>query len=93
MPKFRHKYGIDVPYEKQGYIYFKSLRYNILPIREQERIRALCARVGGYNGDALLEHVTTGEPVKDVCKRHFIASTTTLYRAIKRYYEKFPEDL
>lgn len=91
--KFRYKYGLRVPYQKQGYIYFKSLRYNLLPAQEQERIRALCARAGGHNADALLEHVTTGEPVKDVCKRHYIASTTTLYRAINRYYERFPEDL
>lgn len=90
---FRYHRGISVPYERQGYIYFKSLRYRSLPAREQERIRRLCTTVGGNNGQALLEHVTTGEMVKSVCMRHYIASPTSLYRALKRYYELFPEDL
>lgn len=90
---FRYHRGISVPYERQGYIYFKSLRYRSLPAREQERIRRLCTTVGGNNGQALLEHVTTGAMVKSVCMRHYIASPTTLYNALKRYYELFPEDL
>ena len=90
---FRFKRAIKVPYARQGYIYFKSLRYQNLPAREQERIRHLCDKVAGYNGQALLEHVTTGEAVKSVCQRHYIASLTTLYRALKRYYEWFPEDM
>lgn len=40
--KFRYKRGIPVPYARQGYIYFKSLRFSGLPVREQERIRRLC---------------------------------------------------
>lgn len=91
--KFRYKRGIAVPYDRQGYIYFKSLRYRSLPAREQERIRRLCTTVGGNNGQALLEHVTTGETAKSVCQRHYIASPTTLYRALKRYYERFPQDM
>lgn len=91
--KFRYKRGIPVPYEQQGYIFFKSLRYDKLPASEQERIRNLCDRIGGNNGQALFEHVTTGEPIKSVCKRHYIASPTTLYRALKRYHERFPENL
>ena len=91
--KFRYKRGIPVPYARQGYIYFKSLRYSGLPVKEQERIRRLCDCVGGNNGQALLEHVTTGEAGKSVCQRHYIASPTTLYRALKRYYVRFPQDL
>lgn len=91
--KFRYKRGIPVPYERQGYIYFKSLRYPELPAHEKKRIRLLCAKVGGNNGDALFEHVTTGEGVKALCTKHYIASPTTLYRALKRYYRDFPKDL
>lgn len=90
---FRYHRGISVPYERQGYIYFKSLRYNELPDHEQARIRRLCATVCKNNWKALLEHVTTGELVKSVCMRHYIASPTSLYRALRRYYELFPEDL
>lgn len=90
---FRYKRGIPVSYARQGYIYFKSLRYPELPESEQMRIRQLCREVCGYNHLALLEHVTTGKSVKDVCAEYYIASTTTMYRALKRYYLRFPQDL
>ena len=91
--KFRYKKAINAPYERQGYIYFKSLTYPTMLPGDKERIRRLCTTVGGDHGQALLEHVTTGESVKSVCQRHYIASPTSLYRAIKRYYERFPQDM
>lgn len=91
--KFRYKRGIPVSYEWQGYVYFKSLRYSELPESEQMRIRRLCLEVCKFNHDALLEHVTTGASVKDVCAKHHIASPTTIYRALRRYYLRFPQDL
>ncbi len=90
---FRYHRSIPVPYERQGYIYFRSLTYWDMSADEKERIRELCALAGGNNEQALLEHVTTGESVKSVCHRHYIASPTSLYRALKRYYELFPENL
>lgn len=90
---FRYKPSIPVSYERQGYIYFKSLTYPEMTARQQERIRALCERSAGHLSKALLEYVTTGDSVKAVCHRHFIASPTSIYRALKRYYELFPQDL
>ena len=90
---FRYKSSIPVPYDRQGYIYFKSLTYPHMTPREQERIRGLCERAGGSLSQALLEHVTTWESVKSVCHRHYIASPTSIYRALKRYYLRFPGDL
>lgn len=91
--KFRYKPSIPVSYERQGYIYFKSIRYLDLPKREKIRIRQLCTEVCRYNRDALFEHVTTGKSVKDVCAKYHIASPTTLYRALRLYYQNFPKDL
>lgn len=90
---FRYKPSIPVSYERQGYIYFRSLQYPNMSAKEKERIRGLCAIAGGGNEQALLEYVTTGDSVKAVCHRHFIASPTSIYRALKRYYELFPQDL
>ena len=90
---FRYKPSIPVSYERQGYIYFKSLTYPEMTARQQERIRALCERSAGHLSKALLEHVTTGDSVKSVCQRHYIASSTSIYRVLKRYYEHFPKDL
>ena len=91
--KFRYKRGIPVSYARQGYVYFKSLRYSELPESEQMRIRRLCREVCKYNHLALLAHVTTGKSVRDVCTEYSIASPTTIYRALKLYYLRFPQDL
>ena len=90
---FRFHRSINVPYDRQGYIYFKSLQYPNMSEEEKERIRGLCAIAGGGNEQALLEHVTTGESIVSVCYRHYIASPTSLYRALRLYYELFPKDL
>lgn len=86
---FRYKESIPLSYERQGYIYFKSLLYRDLPKAEQTRIRQLCRKAAGANADALLEFVTRRESATAVCMRHYIASNTTLYRALRRYYELF----
>lgn len=91
--KFRYKKAINASYERQGYIYFKSLTYPNMTPREKQRIQGLCTVAAGPYEQALLEHVTTGESVKSVCQRHYIGSPTSLYQAIKRYYELFPTDL
>ena len=75
---FRYHRSISVPYNRRGYIYFRSLEYWNMSADEKERIRELCALAGGNNEQALLEHVTTGESVKSVCYRHYIASPTSL---------------
>lgn len=90
---FRYKPSIPVSYDRQGYIYFKSLTYRDMTPRQQERIRGLCERTAGTLSQALLEYVTTGDSVKAVCHRHYIASPTSIYRALKRYYVQFPMDL
>ncbi|OUN20833.1 hypothetical protein [Pseudoflavonifractor sp. An85] len=90
---FRYKPSIPVPYKRQGYIYFRSLQYPNMSEKDRQRIRALCERSAGHLSKAMLEYVTTGNSVKAVCHRHFIASPTSIYRALKRYYELFPTDL
>lgn len=90
---FRYKPSIPVPYERQGYIYFRSLTYPNMTDREKQRIQGLCVVSAGPYENALLDHVTKGESVKYVCQKHYISSTTILYRAIRRYYELFPTDL
>ena len=45
---FRFRKGVkEVPYNRQGYIYFKSLLYKDLPERQRAKIEALCAQAGG----------------------------------------------
>ena len=60
MQMFRFKKGVsEVPYNRQGYIYFKSLLYKELPEEEKERIDQLCRQAGGEYWRALRVFVTT----------------------------------
>ena len=85
---FKFKSGIHVDYVEQGYIYFKSRRYNKLPQAEQKRILNLCIECGGEHYKALFEFVTTDATATAVSIKYYI-SKKTLYRAVKKYYEKF----
>ncbi len=86
---FRYKKSVPVSYERQGYVYFKSLCYKLLPEREQQEIVNLCIRAAGEHYQALFQFVTSGAGAEAVCQRHHI-SRSTLERAVRRYYELFP---
>lgn len=89
---FRFKPGINLGYERQGYIYFVSRKYKELEPGKRRAIDELCRRSGGEYWKALREFVTTDNTAATVCQRHYI-SKATLYRAVKRYYEGFPKEL
>lgn len=86
---FRYKSGINVSYNRQGYIYFISRRYKELCPEEQQEIVNLCAESGGEYHQALFEFVTTDVTATALCLRHHI-SKSTLYRCVRKYYEGFP---
>ena len=55
-------------------------------------IRDMCLAAGGEYHRALLEFVTTDTSATSICLRHYI-SKATLYRAVRKYYEGFPDKL
>ena len=89
---FRFKKAIPVDYDTQGYIYFLSKRYHLLPVRMRRKIETLCIEAGGEYHQALLEFVTTDAGATSVCTRHYI-SQSTLERAVRRYYLEFEKQL
>lgn len=89
---FRFKKSLDVDYERQGYIYFSSRTYDQLPPSQQRKIVDLCLCAGGEYHAALFEFVTTDAGETAVCMRHHLSSST-LKRAVRRYYEQFPRRL
>lgn len=89
---FRYKRSIDVDYDRQGLIYFTSRMYRQLPERRQQKILNLCLACGGEYYQALFEFVTSDATATAVCVRHHL-SRSTLERAVKRYYENFPQRL
>ena len=89
---FRYKRGVKVDYNRQGYIYFVSRQYKELTKEDQHKILNLCLLHGGEHYQALFEFVTTDTTATALTMKYFI-SRATLYRAVQKYYEGFPEKL
>lgn len=89
---FRYKKSVPVSYERQGYIYFASRLYRELTEEQQRKLLNLCLQCGGEHYQALFEFVTTDTGATAVCMKHFL-SRSTLERAVRRYYESFPQNL
>lgn len=89
---FRYKKRVPVSYERQGYIYFASRLYRELTEEQQRKLLNLCLQCGGEHYQALFEFVTTDAGATAVCMKHFL-SRSTLERAVRRYYESFPQNL
>ena len=89
---YRYKRGVKADSNRQGYVYFVSRRFEHLTPARQRKIRELCADAGGEYEDALFEFVTTDTTATAICMKHYV-SKATLYRAVKRYYEAFPEGI
>ena len=89
---FRFKRSVPVSYDRQGYIYFVSRLYEELPQKAQQAILNLCLECGGEYCQALFEFVTTDTGATNVCMRHHL-SRSTLERAVRKYYERFPKEI
>ncbi len=89
---FRFKSGVDVTYNRQGYIYFTSRLYKELAEEDQQKILNLCLECGGPYYQALFEFVTTDASATAITLKHSI-SRATLYRTVQKYYEGFPDKL
>ncbi len=89
---YRYRARLGLSYERQGYIYFRSRMYRLLDRVTRKRLREHCRRCAGEHWRAVLDYVTTDRSQTEIClERHLSAST--LQRAVKRYYENFPDDL
>ena len=89
---FRYKKGICVSYRRQGFIYFTMKNLHLLPEAKREKLKRLCDEAAGEHSAALWAYLTTEKGYVAVC-REFYLSQETLFRAQKRFYEKFPERL
>lgn len=87
---FRYKREANVSYEDQGYIYFLSQRYKLLPHEKKSMIRQACRDAAGSAQKAVLEYVTTDCDSTFICAKHAL-SESTLERMVRRYYRIIAE--
>lgn len=86
MSAFKKRRGINLPYAKQGDIYFTCLNFRDKPQWVQDKIRKLCDTYGGEYGVLLFQVVTTDKSVRSIAMAGHI-DETTLYRLRKAFYE------
>ena len=89
---FRYKKSVRLKAERQMYIYAVSRLYKELSERNRKTIRELCNECGAEYSAALFEFVTT-DTTATALEFKYHLSKPTLYRIVKKYYERFPEEM
>ena len=74
---------------EQGYIYYYSQLYNMLPDQQRHVIDSCCKQAGGEYEQALKQYVTTDWTSTKICMTYYI-SQSTLERCVQKYYRVFP---
>ena len=82
---FKKLRGVDLSYERQGFIRFCCLTYSDQPQETKDRILNLCIRSGKDNYQALFEFMTTSKSAVNIAAKHFVTDMT-LYRMRKKFY-------
>ncbi len=89
MNMFKKRRGIDLPYNKQGLIYFICINAKDMPKDIQQGILNLCIRVSKEHYQALYTFLTDEtKNVSGVAMQYHI-SETQLYLYRKRFYERY----
>ena len=82
---FKKLRGINVSYERQGFIRFTCLTYNDQSQEIRDKILNLCIDISGEEYQALFELMTTQKSAIAISKKHFV-SERTLYRRRAKFY-------
>ncbi len=86
MSAFKKRRGINLPYAKQGDIYFTCVNYRDKPQWVQDKICKLCDTYGGEYGPLLFQVVTTDKSVRSIAIEGHV-DEMVLYRLRKQFYE------
>ena len=84
---FKKQRGIQIPYNKQGLIYFTCVNIKDMPEDIQEKIVHLCEEIGKENAEALFEVVTNSSKSIRSLAMEYNISEMGLYRYRKKFYE------
>ena len=86
---FKKRRGINIPYNKQGLIYFNCMNYDDMPEHIQKKIVRLCNDVGKEHSEVLFQVVTnSNETIRSLALKYHI-SETQLYHYRKKFYENW----
>ena len=88
---FKKRRGIQLPYNKQGLIYFTCVNIKDMPLDVQEKIINLCNEVGKEHAGVLFEVVTNSSKSIRSLSMEYHISETQLYYYRKKFYEAWCE--
>lgn len=80
--------GVDLPYIKQGLIYFTCRNYKDQPVEIRHKIINLCLACGKDHYQALFDVVTSSKSMVQISMDHHICQTQ-LYLMRKKFYENW----
>ena len=86
---FKKRRGINLPYNKQGLIYFTCVNHREMPEHIQDKIADLCEEVGGEYAEVLYKVVTDSNRSIRSLAIEYHTSESNLYRCRKRFYESW----
>ena len=86
---FKKRRGIDLPYNKQGLIYFICMNAKDMPEEVRQKILNLCIEVGGQDCQALYEVVTNDTKSVLAISLEYFVNEKRLYKLRKEFYEKW----
>lgn len=84
---FRYKRGINLPYEKQGLIYFVCINYDDMPDDIQQKINNLCFEVAGEDYPELMDVLKGKGILNTALKYNTYEGKLCNYR--KKFYESW----
>ncbi len=82
---FKKLRGVQLPYVKQGYIYFLCQNYDAQTTETQVTIENLCNKIGGEYSRALYLVMTSRLSVQNIAIDNNV-SERTLYELRRRFY-------
>lgn len=90
---FKKRRGIELPYNKQGLIYFTCANYYDMPEDIQVKIVELCKEIGKEHSQVLFEVMTnSSKSIRKLAMEYYV-SEMTLYRKRKKFYEMWEKRL
>ena len=84
---FKKRRGINIPYNKQGLIYFNCMNFVDMPDHIQKKIVRLCNEVGKEHSEVLFQVLTNSNKTISSLAMEYHICETQLYLYRKRFYE------
>jgi len=91
---FREIKNINIPYKRQGLLYFMCLNYDILEEKQREKIVQTCLKTSAEYYQPLFKFLTTDTdyyPAWRIASDFFI-SPNLLYNLRKKFYKNWDND-